>query len=79
MKNENTTTARLSKNGEFIIVKVDGKTGFLNANLVKYLLGVPYTKNDGTLVSAGQIQTLKRKSQDAYAKAVTENMVTSLA
>lgn len=76
MKTENTTTARLSKNGEFIIVTVNGKTGLVNANLVKYLLGVSYTKKDGTLVSSDQIQVLKRKSQEAYAKAIIDNTTT---
>ncbi len=72
MKNSNTANARLAQSGKSIIVTVNGQTGFLNVNLVKYLLGVEYTKKNGTLVSEADIVAIKQRSQDAYVKAVKE-------
>lgn len=66
------TTARLSKNGKFLIVNTNGHTAVLNANLVRYLFDVPYTRKDGTRVSSSQIFTMKENAQKAYDRKVKE-------
>lgn len=48
-------TARLSKNGKYMIVNFNGQSAILNANLVRYLFDVPYTRKDGTRISSTQI------------------------
>ena len=67
-------TARLSKNGKYLIVNSNGQSAILNANLVRYLFDVPYTRKDGTRVSAGQIFELKQNAQAAYDQKVKESM-----
>lgn len=77
MKNNNATNARLSKDGKLMIVSVGGQTTLLNVNLVKYLLGVPYTKKDGTPVSKTEIASMKQRSREAYSRAVLNNTATA--
>lgn len=62
----NNATARLSKNGKYLIVETKGQSAILNANLVRYLFDVPYTRKDGTQVSNDQIFQMKQKAQAAY-------------
>ena len=59
-------SARLSKNGKYLIVDNGEQNVILNANLVRYLLDVPYTRKDGTRVSVEQIFEMKQKAQEAY-------------
>lgn len=65
-------TARVSKNGKFMIVNFNGQTAILNANLVRYLFDVPYTRKDGTRVSASQIFEMKQSAQVAYDEKVKQ-------
>lgn len=62
----NITNARLSKNGKYLIVESGGQNAILNANLVRYLLDVPYTRNDGTHISNHEIFLMKQKARLAY-------------
>ncbi len=78
MKNVNTANARLAQSGKSIVVTVNGQTGFLNINLVKYLLGIQYTKKNGTLVSEMEIVAMKQRSLDAYIRAVKEKSLASV-
>lgn len=68
------TTARLSKNGKFLIVNSSGHTAILNANLVRYLFDVPYTRKDGTEVSTSKIFEMKENAQRAYDQKVKQAM-----
>ncbi len=78
MKNTNTANARLAQSGKSMVVTVNGQTGFLNLNLVKYLLGIQYTKKNGTLVSEMEIVAMKQRSLDAYIRAVKEKSLSSV-
>lgn len=59
-------TARLSKNGKFLVVDFNGHNAILNANLVRYLFDIPYIRNNGTRVSSSEIFVMKEKAQAAY-------------
>ena len=75
MKNKmNKVTARLSKNGKYLIVNSYGQSTILNANLIRYLFDIPYTRKDGTPVSAGQIFAMKHNAQLAYDQKVKQSM-----
>lgn len=67
----NTATARLSKNGKYLIVNVNGQGAVLNANLVRYLFDIPYTRKDGTRISTAQIFQMKQNAQLAYDRKAT--------
>jgi hypothetical protein len=60
------TDVKMSLNGRFVIVTVNGEVGLINANLLRYHLGVPYTKKNGVHVSTETIAEIKQKSQAAY-------------
>ncbi len=64
--NINRSNARLSKNGKYLIVGTGGQSAILNANLVRYLLDIPYTRKDGTQISNQEIFLMKQKAQAAY-------------
>lgn len=66
-------TARLSKNGKFVVVEMNGQNAILNANLVRYLFDIPYTRKNGTQVSQSQIFELKEKAQAAYDAKIRES------
>lgn len=68
---------RMSQDGKFLIVNINGETGLVNANLVRYLLGVEYTRKNGTQVSSEEIAQIKRRSQEAYVKKVQEGKTKS--
>lgn len=68
--NSNKASARLSKNGKYLIVESSGQSTILNANLVRYLFDVPYTRKDGTHVSNDRIYEMKQRAQAAYDKKV---------
>ena len=72
--NLNRATARLSKNGKYLIVNSSGQSSILNANLVRYLFDGPYTRKDGTPVSGSQIFTMKQAAQSAYDQKVKQSM-----
>ncbi len=67
-------TARLSKNGKYLIVNSNGQNAILNANLVRYLFDVPYTRKDGTQVSSTQIFQMKQSAQSAYDQKVKQSL-----
>lgn len=71
--NANRATARLSKNGRYLIVEKDGQSAILNANLVRYLFDIPYTRKDGTYISHHQIFQMKQKAQTAYDQKASSN------
>lgn len=60
------TSARLSKNGKYVLIESNGQTTILNANLMRYLFDIPYTRKDGTHVSVEQIFQMKTQAQAAY-------------
>jgi hypothetical protein len=62
----NRASARLSKNGKYVIVSSNGQNAILNANLLRYLFDVPYTRKDGTRISSDQIFQMKQSAQMAY-------------
>lgn len=66
-------TARLSKNGKFMIVEMNGQNVILNANLVRYLFDIPYTRKNGTKITQTQIFQMKEKAQAAYEAKVRES------
>lgn len=67
MKSNSTkASARLSQNGKYLIVESNGQSTILNANLVRYLFDVPYTRKDGTHVSNNQIFEMKQRARAAY-------------
>ncbi len=70
----NRATARLSKNGKYLIVDCNGQNAILNANLVRYLFDVPYTRKDGTRISTAQIFEMKQSAQLAYDQKVKQSM-----
>jgi len=67
------TTAKLSKNGKYMIVSFKGQNAILNANLVRYLFDVPYTRKDGTRISSAQIFEMKQSAQLAYEQKVKQS------
>jgi uncharacterized iron-regulated protein len=67
-------TARLSKNGKYLVVNSKGQTAILNANLVRYLFDVPYTRKDGTRISSAEIFQMKQSAQMAYDQKVKQSM-----
>lgn len=75
MKNQiNRATARISKNGKYMIVNFNGQSAILNANLVRYLFDVPYTRKNGTRVSSAEIFQMKQSAQIAYDQKVKQSM-----
>ena len=68
MKNNNVKIRATKDNSALIINNV-----LVDVNLLKYHLGIPYTKKDGTHVSAEQIATLKKLASEKYQQAIREN------
>ena len=66
-------TAKLSKNGIYLIVNSNGQSAILNANLVRYLFDIPYTRKDGTRISGTQIFQMKQSAQSAYDQKVKQS------
>lgn len=64
--NAKPATARLSKNGKYMIVETGGQSAILNANLIRYLFDIPYTRKNGTQVSPEEIFRMKQSAQAAY-------------
>ena len=64
---------KLSRDRKYLVVEADGKTTFLNANLVRYLFDVPYTRRDGTYVAAEEIFDMKERAQHAYESRVRQS------
>lgn len=71
--NQLRASARLSKNGQYLIVEQGGQSAILNANLVRYLFDVPYTRKDGTPVTSQQIFRMKQKAQAAYEQKIKQS------
>jgi len=67
--------AKLSKNGKYLIVENAGQAAILNANLIRYLLDIPYTRKDGTHVSTQEIYFLKQKAQMAYDEKIKSSAI----
>ena len=67
------TNAKMSQDGKFLVVTLNGETGFVNSNLLRYFLGVPYTKKNGIHVSSEDISFTKRKAQIAYVQKIQAN------
>lgn len=65
-------TARLSKNQKYLVVEMDGQNAILNANLVRYLFDIPYTRKNGTHITTAQIFEMKEQAQAAYDAKVRE-------
>ena len=64
--NNKISSARLSKNGKYVVIESNGQTTLLNANLMRFLFDIPYTRKDGTRVSVEQIFQMKIQAQAAY-------------
>ena len=73
MKTQNSTNVKLSQDKQTLIVTKGGVPAFISVNLIKYLLEIPYTKKDGTVVSLEAIRTMKHDASEAYAQAVVKN------
>lgn len=57
-------TANLVKNGETIAVNLEnGDVVFINSNLIKNLFQIPYTKKDGTKVTAKDFAAQRAASE----------------
>ena len=65
-------TAKLSKNGKYLLVDMEGEVGILNANLVRYLFDIPYTRKNGKHVSSQEIFQMKVDAQAAYDRKVSQ-------
>lgn len=64
--------ANLIKSGETIAVNLEnGGVVFINTNLIKNLLEIPYTKKDGTKVTEKDLKVQKEKRQIAKNRKVT--------
>ena len=74
MKNQINTNVKLSQDKKTLIVSKGGVPAFISVNLIKYLLDIPYTKKDGTVVSLEDIQAMKQEASEAYAQAVVKNV-----
>jgi len=70
--NAKSATARLSKNQKYLIVEANGQSTILNANLIRYLFDIPYTRKNGTQVSIDDIYKMKLDAQAAYDKKARE-------
>jgi hypothetical protein len=68
--NSKRASARLSKNGKYMIVEMSGQSAILNANLVRYLFDIPYTRKDGTFISNHEIFQMKENARTAYEQKV---------
>lgn len=53
-----------------MIVNFNGHSALLNANLVRYLFDVPYTRKDGKRISSTEIFQMKQSAQAAYEEKV---------
>ena len=76
MKNQTqyVETAQLSKSQDTLILKLkDEFTILVNANLIRYALGVAYTRKDGTKVTEAEISKMKNSAKEKYIKAIKEN------
>jgi hypothetical protein len=60
---KNKTTFNLSEDGQYFYVRIGNQTDLISVNLVKHQLGIPYTKKDGTHVSAEEIEAQRAESQ----------------
>jgi hypothetical protein len=49
------------------LVNEHGHMQIINANLIRHVLEIPYTKKDGTFVSTEQIQRMKQNPQPQQA------------
>jgi hypothetical protein len=64
--------ANLIKSGETIAVNLEnGGVVFINTNLIKNLLEIPYIKKDGTKVTEKDLKAQKEKRQIAKNRKVT--------
>lgn len=73
MKTQINTNVKLSQDKRTLIVSKGGVPAFISVNLIKYLLDIPYTKKDGTVVLLEDIQSMKHSASEAYANAVVKN------
>lgn len=73
MKTQINTNVKLSQDKKTLVVSKDGVPAFISVNLIKYLLDIPYTKKDGTVVSHEDIQAMKHGASAAYAQAIVKN------
>ncbi len=73
MKTQINTNVKLSQDKKTIIVSKGGVPAFISVNLIKYLLDIPYTKKDGTVVSLEDILAMKHEASEAYAQAIVKN------
>ena len=55
----NKVDVRISRDQKTLIIEKDGVPAFVNVGLIKYMLGVPYTRKDGTAISEEMIRAMK--------------------
>ncbi len=67
------TSIKLSRDGNTFVVKIGDQTAFFSTNLIKYHLGIAYTKKDGEFVSEKQIKERKELSKQNYIAAIKNN------
>ena len=57
----NQVQVRISKDHKTMIIEKDGVPAFVNVSLIKYMLDMPYTRKDGSFVSAQDIRAMKAR------------------
>jgi len=73
---QNISSVKFIKHSNSFMLKTpDGKTWFLNLNLALFAADIPYTKKDGTFVSASHIQQIKAKNQKIYESIVNRAQI----
>lgn len=64
---------KLNRKATAFIITVGNQTGYININLVKYLLDMPYTKKDGKNISQDDIYKMKERAKEKYVAAINSN------
>ena len=65
---------RFVAQGDYLLISDDqGQRMLVSANLVRYALGIEYTRKDGTVVSRQEIQQSHKRARQAYIRAISDN------
>ena len=73
-KSESQLNIRYIKDSDVFAVRIGNVSELVSANFIRFQLGIPYTKKDGTVVSAEDIEVANLKAQQAYANAVNSKL-----
>jgi len=67
------TSIRTTKKGDALIVKIGDQSAIFSTNLIKYHLGLEYTKKNGQVVTIEEIAKKRQRAQDLYIAAIKSN------